>query len=115
MDELLLLALFHMLDMTFTVLLIEKIKKYSDIANPEDVEFNYHRYFFKKFGLWNGALKSMCISLPVVVTLGYVALAYYSAGLYYFLVGIQFGVMWINFISWYNYDTLQKRLERKNG
>ena len=51
----------HVLDILFTVLLIRKGR--ADYENPEEIEMNYHRWFFKKFGLLKGSLMSGAISL----------------------------------------------------
>ena len=100
------LILFHILDMVFTMLLIKKAsKKYK---NAEDVELNYHRFFFKKVGIVKGGLISMLISLPVVILLGIWAYNINPTALY-IIIGIQFGIAYINYMSWTHNIDLKPR------
>ena len=58
---------FHFIDMLFTVLFIDyKSKKFKDAWK---IEYNYHRYFMKKFGTWQGGLLSFAISFTVFALL----------------------------------------------
>ncbi len=50
--ELCLMLGFHLLDMLFTMLLIKKVSKTK--TNAYELELNYHKHFFKKFGIVKG-------------------------------------------------------------
>lgn len=100
---------FHILDMTFTMLLITKIKKYHH--NAEQVEQNYHKFFFKKYGIFKGGLISMImISLPVM-TISTIGLYFWSKtpGVT-FLMGMNFAMAYQNYISWINYEDTRAKV-----
>ena len=103
-----LIAVLHILDMLFTVLYIGKMKKY--YTNAEIIEFNYHKYFFKRFGLYKGSIISVMISLPVILSLTYLSLIYFE-NLVYIIIGINFGVMYVNFVSYINFDDTRNKLK----
>jgi hypothetical protein len=83
--------------MLFTVLIISKLKKTDPKA--EEREVNYHRFFFKKFGVVKGGLISFCISLPAVLTIGFLAWNF-DQRIFFTCLGMTLAVAYVNFITW---------------
>lgn len=100
----------HVLDMIFTVLYIKKAKE--AIPDAETLEVNYHRYFMKKFGIVKGAIISCMISLAIITS---VYLFIYSRtwlSAITFIIGVQWGVVYVNFISVFNMHDIIKKAKK---
>ena len=110
--EFIMVGLLHILDMVFTVLFIAKAKKY--YRNAEIIEANHHRYFFKRFGLFKGSLISICISMPILLAVAFVAIVLDKGFFVYILIGMLSSIVYINYQSWVKYDRLKNELEMVN-
>lgn len=103
--ELSIIVFFHLLDILFTVLYIGKAKK--EFKKAEELELNYHRWFFKKFGLIKGAFISMSISIPVIIILTLLANKYDGYCSIYLIMGMQIAIAYVNYMSWINFDKIK--------
>ena len=103
--------LFHTLDAVYTLLLISKARETWD--NPEEMEMNYHRYFFKKFGLNKGAIISFSMSLLYFNAILIYAFFYGSELAVGMILGIALVPAMINIRSYYSHDEVTKKLKRK--
>jgi 4-hydroxybenzoate polyprenyltransferase len=95
--------------MFFTVLLIRKNRK--KFVNAEELELNYHRFFMKRYGLIKGAFLSVIIS----TTAFYVLLLVSGERMVWFIFGACSVMAYINGIQYFMYDSVDKRLVRKNA
>ena len=100
------LAILYVVDGVFTVLIILKMKK--DYKNPEDSEMNYHRWFFKKFGVVKGALISFPIGLCVFI-IALIALYSYEPKISFILLGMVITTAYINLNGYILYAPLKPK------
>lgn len=98
----LLIVIFHALDMFFTVLIIEKLR-YEDRWKAE---YNYHRYFFKRFGIRKGALLSFPISVSVMSLGVWILNKIDNEPGIYMVLGMVITMAFINYVSWVSYDEM---------
>lgn len=108
--KIIIMLFFHALDMLFTVLILEKTGK-----DGWELEVNYHRYFFKKFGYRKGAALSFPISASVLTTLVIIADRIMedpqlTQGV---MIGICMMLAYSNMVCFFSFDDMQKR--RKNN
>jgi hypothetical protein len=107
-----LLILGHLTDMIYTVLYIRLSSKYIEKSN--DLELNFHSYFFKKFGLIKGACISSTISLSILSLCYYLLIIpHWNKMLVGFLCGFQWGIGYVNFRSYYSAEDIYKNLKLK--
>lgn len=102
MNEILVMCLvifFHWMDMLFTVLYIKKLDKHFN--NAWEVEVNYHRLLFKRFGLVKGAAISICISTAL---LSLMMLYIGTPEMNMAILGMCFMIAYVNFASWFNFE-----------
>lgn len=107
-----LLGFFHATDMAFTIGLIRKCEGVYE--NPEESEINFHKYFFKKFGLIKGSRISMSISIPLIMIIGSFAF-FFSDFIAGFVLAMIFMVAYLNFVFYITYDDIGKKLKRKKN
>lgn len=106
----LIVGILHFVDMTFTIGYLIKSKK--RFKNPEELEFNFHKYFFKKFGIMYGGFISFFISFPLMligITFIYLTNNIFMLG---FILGVMFNVAIYNFQVYMSYDYMFKKLKR---
>lgn len=102
----------HLIDIYFTYKLIIKAKDY--YKNPEELEYNYHRWFMKKFGIKKGTIISGTISTLISSVL-IIFSHYYYYPFSFFIVGMLFTVGYINYIHYFSQDDLEKKLILKGN
>jgi len=106
----LLMIVGNIIDLTFTVLLIKETAKVWE--HPEEAEVNWQKFFFKKFGLKKGAIIAEIIIIPAIIVIMYYMFNH-NPLLALFFCGIQWGVAYVNFITWSTYDATIKKLGRR--
>ena len=98
---LLTVGVLHFLDAFFTIKTMEKAQKEGIAA--EDLEFNYHKVFFKKFGLHKGGAISFSISMCVMMVIAYYLFTY-GGLIFYILVGMLISQSYTNIANYIEYD-----------
>lgn len=104
------LASFHVVDMLCTIQVIKKLER--KYKNPYEFEFNFHKWFFKRFGIVKGGFISMFISLPLLLCFGFVLLKV-NINAFFMMLGIQMGIAYNNYVSYISYDETDKKLKRR--
>jgi len=115
MNELILIIpifiVLHFLDALFTVLGL--IKESKRVNNPEDYELNYHRYFFKKFGIIKGTIISIPISTITIIVI-IIIVAYISdIKLCYVIIGMQWMAFCSNLMQYITCDSIYEKIMKK--
>lgn len=103
----------HAGDMLFTVLYLKKAsRKYK---NPEVLEINYHKWFFKNFGLIKGAIYSLCVSMTYMTVLGMFLI--WKGYWYYavFIAGMNITMIYVNYTNWIHADDKKNKLIKKDS
>lgn len=107
---LLLVIVFHILDIFFTIKIILKLnKKYSNATN---IELNYHKFFLNKFGIIKGAFISGTISLSFLIIL--IILFQKDSFMLGIIIGIVFMPAYANYLTYINYDRLKLKKKSQN-
>lgn len=100
-----LVLLFHWTDMLFTVLMLQKLK--TKFVNTETFEINYHRFFFKKFGLIKGGIISCSISTSVLLFL----ISSVNPQVQTFILGMLFMIASINVTAYFSESRIKKEVQ----
>ena len=95
----------HLVDVISTMFYINKCKKI--IHNNYDLEMNYHRYFFKWFGLKKGTFLSLILSLSYIIFATGIIYIYNPVG-NVFLSGILFGIAYYSYSINKSQDKIKK-------
>ena len=99
--------MFHWMDIFFTYKLINLGRE--KYENPEELEYNYYKWFMKKFGLEKGVIISGIISTSIALPIMVLAYWYYIP-LAYFAVGMCFTMAYVNYVTYVSQDDLDKKL-----